>query len=374
VLVINDPTHISVIMDDIMNTSFLMLESTSEMSDYLSDPLTPLRIQFLDDFIYDILMASSDVDQKFLGKFAKETARDDPLLSQMLFKILGLSVLLTKKLFRARRLRRLDVTRDTKSLQLYYHIIWLSREGLVILEEYVLPLVQDRAELKVLAYKLRGSFYHIFVLFHNQPSINQTAIPSASPAATEREKRRRSSGSSRSSPGRADPMDGGPVTSAQLPPGLLPIAIPKPAASFLLPATDYIPRASSCFATAAALATALLSGSHPLRLSVAVEYAAYLHDCLHDAEGARKLAQHSIRAVYTARDGMDDDAFADSAALVAVLGRMMRRGLAPSSGSSTAAARTPATGPLRADSERYSQLPVLSPQLPKSPRRRSPRQ
>src|SRR3989440_2748231 len=53
--------------------------------------------------------------------------------------------------------------RETKSLQLYHHILWLSREGLVMVEQYVLPMVGSYLELKVLAYKLRASFYHIFV-------------------------------------------------------------------------------------------------------------------------------------------------------------------------------------------------------------------
>ena len=93
----------------------------------------------------------------------------------MLFKILGLSVILSKQLVRARKLRKLDTTRATKSLDLYFHILWLSREGLVIVEQYVLPMVTTFRELKVLAYKLRASFYHIFVLFHNQPPISQIA-------------------------------------------------------------------------------------------------------------------------------------------------------------------------------------------------------
>jgi hypothetical protein len=87
-------------------------------------------------------MASSEVDQKALGNFAAVMALENPLLSAMLYKVLGLSVMLSKKLLRARRLRRLDTTRETRSLQLYHHITWLSREGLIILEGYVLPMVQ----------------------------------------------------------------------------------------------------------------------------------------------------------------------------------------------------------------------------------------
>lgn len=57
------------------------------------------------------------------------------------------------------------------------------------------------------------------------------------------------------------------------------------------------------------------------------EYAAYLYDCLHDGPASRKLAAAAIRDVYNADEGMDDDMFEDSAEMVGILGRMMRRGL-----------------------------------------------
>lgn len=274
-------------------------------------------------------MASSEVDQKFLGRFAKTTSNANPFLSAMLYKVLGLSVILSKKLLRARRLRKLDTTRDTKSLQLYHHIIWLSREGLVIIEQYIVPMVQDYIELKVLAYKLRASFYHIFVLFHNQPSINQTAIPSFTPNPDKGKAPDR-----RSIIPSPNPMEGGPVRNPSLlPPGLAPVSVPKPSASFLLPAIDYIPMATSCFATAAAISDNLLSGSHPIRLSVKTEYAAYLYDCLHDGEGSRRLAQQTIKDVYNAQEKIDNDRFEDAAELVGILGKMMKRGLGSSGGS-----------------------------------------
>lgn len=305
-----------------------------------------MTYQSLDSLPFPTLMASSEVDQKFLGRFAKSTSSDNPFLSAMLYRVLGLSVILSKKLVRARRLRKLDTTRDTKSLQLYHHILWLSREGLVIVEQYILPMVQDYVELKVLSYKLRASFYHIFVLFHNQPSINQTAIPSFTPNLGKGKAPDRGDRNSlRYSP---DPVEGGPVRNpGSLPPGLAPVSIPKPSASFLLPAQDYTGKASSCFSYATQLANNLLSGSHPIRLSVKTEYAAYLYDCLHDGEGSRKLAQQTIKDVYNAQEGMDDDMFEDAAELVGLLGKMMQRGLANSGTSSSTprigSAGTPST-------------------------------
>src|SRR6186713_878583 len=114
-------------------------------------------------------MASSDVDQKFLGRLATSIGSSNVLLSSALYQILGLSVLLSRKLYRARKLRKLDTSRDTKSLALYQHIIWLSREGLNLLETYVIRPTQDGQygpECRVLVAKLRASFFHIFCLFH----------------------------------------------------------------------------------------------------------------------------------------------------------------------------------------------------------------
>ncbi|KAL8708985.1 MAG: hypothetical protein Q9220_006193 [cf. Caloplaca sp. 1 TL-2023] len=323
-----------------------------------------------------LLMASSEVDQKFLGQFARQSNFPSPLLSSFLYKVLGLSVILSKKLVRARRLRKLDTTRDTKSLQLYHHIIWLSREGLIMVENYIIPMVSSsdisQSELKVLAYKLRASFYHIFVLFHNQPSIHQTAIPSFSPtintgkgmqggnkptiatnADDESHNTKRSS--IRTSP---NPFEGGPVQPVGLPPGLAPVSIPKPSAAFLLPATDYVPRATACFTEASAFADALLSGSHPVRLSVKMEFAAYTYDCLHDSEGSRRLASQAIKDVYMAQEGMDDDMFEDAAEMVQILGRMVKRGMAGSSvGSSTPRMPVAATEASSPSTPRATRLP-----------------
>ena len=317
--------------------------------------LTPVtQYQVLGDFFDSALMASSDVDQRLLGQFARIIEPREPItddvqdsLSHALFRILGLSLLLSKKLIRARRQRKLDNTRDTKSVQLYHHIIWLSREGLSLVEGVVLQRA-DRypyPELRVLASKLRGSFVHIFVLFHNQPSISQATVPGSRVSPTRAVNR----SSIRTSP---DPMDGGPVRNP-LPPGLAPVSIPKPSASFLLPARDYTAYASQYFAEAANLADRLLTGSHPLRVSVKVEYAAYLYDCLHDGEASRKLAAQSLRDVYSDEAGMDNESFEETAKLVVILDKMKRRGAGassttPSAKGSTGTPSTPRAIPMKA--------------------------
>ncbi|KAJ5938117.1 hypothetical protein N7454_004459 [Penicillium verhagenii] len=278
-------------------------------------------------------MASSEVDQKALGNFAAAMALESPILSTMLYKVLGTSVMLSKKLLRARRLRRLDTTRETKSLQLYHHIIWLSREGLFILEGYILPMVAPYVELKVLSYKLRASFYHIVVLFHNRPVIHpQDSQPPPNmkhdsiygPDALTALRAFDSHQSQNQS-----------KTTTRHPPGLEPLQPVQPVSSFLLPPLDYTATATACFTHAAMLADKLLPGSHPLRLSVKLEYAAYLYDCLQDPIACRRLAKRAIADVYNAQEGMDDESFEDAAEIVGVLGKMVKRG--GKAGSSTAA-------------------------------------
>jgi hypothetical protein len=98
-------------------------------------------------------------------------------------------------------------------------------------------------------------------------------------------------------------------------------------ATFLLQLQDYTPFATQAFREANELAEGLLPGSHPVRLSVKVEYVAYVYDCLHEAEASRRMAKMAIRQVYEAQEGMDDDSFEDAAEMVGILGRMMKRGL-----------------------------------------------
>ena len=290
--------------------------------------------------LYSLWMASSEVDQKFLGHFAKTAGNDNAFLSQFLYRVLGLSVLLAEKLVRTRRNRRADPSRDASARQLLHHILWLSREGLVMVEQYILPMVDNYLELKVLAYKLRASFYHIFVLFHNDPPVNDhgkgtprttgsySLFPDPlSPVS-------RTPGTSSSSASRQRTTNGGyTIGGAPTTPPGLPIPrratpkTPSATATFLLPHVNYIPHASASFAAADTLAETLLPGSHPIRLSVKVEYVAYLYDCLHEGERSRRLAKKSIADVYNATEGMDDESFDDAAELVDMLGKMMRRGL-----------------------------------------------
>ncbi|KHN95412.1 14-3-3 domain protein [Metarhizium album ARSEF 1941] len=284
-------------------------------------------------------MASSEVDQKFLGRLAKAVEQDNPILSSILYKILGLSLNLAQQLVASKKSRRPDPAASPLFLKRVLHIIWLSREGLNMLQQYVIPMVGNYVELKVLAYKLRASFHHIFVLFHNHPPVSDLAswTPEAreaalAAAAGAQDKKRETSGSDGDASSRPSsvqpthPLEGGPVGP---PPGFeAHVALLPP--SFLLPQQNYLPAAHQHFQEAVKLADELLWGSHSLRLSVKTEYAAFLYECVHDAKASRQLAKETIAEVYDATEGMDDDMFNDACELVTVLGRMMKRGLAPS--------------------------------------------
>lgn len=327
------------------------------------------------------LMAVSEVDQKILGRLGKQTAPSNPLLSASLYQVLGLCVLLSRKLFRARKLRKLDPSRDTKSLSLYHHIIWLSREGLSITEVYVLPYCQDGEqgpECRVMAAKLRASFYHIFCLFHNHPPVNQLSARSTeSPTSTSGPLTPRTNNNqTRRSPGKNTRDDSGGISRAKKsalrdaipsmtsetsyvtnpyatgaaqtpppahpppplppearrtptrPPGLTPINIPPAAASasFILPPLNFVPMATEHFQTAQQLANTLLSASHALRLSVSLEHSAYLWDCAKELEKARRLARRAIKDLYESTDGLDDEEFQTASALAQALGGIVKRG------------------------------------------------
>ena len=247
-------------------------------------------------------MASSSIDQKFLGRLAKAVENDNSLLSQMLLKILGLSLALGPQLVTARKQKQPDPNRPTEYLDLAYHILWLSREGLTMLEQYVLPWANNNAELVVLAYKLRASFLHIYALFHNTPavsSMNVSHIDISRLAAPipDKGKGKATDDDLRSSMGSIQPtheLEGGPVGP---PPGIgFGWRAPRnPDAPFvkakIIPEANYLESAHECFKVASKYADELLWNSHSLRLSVKVEYVAFLYDCLHDVDLSREGGQ-----------------------------------------------------------------------------------
>ncbi|KAF2156007.1 hypothetical protein K461DRAFT_275078 [Myriangium duriaei CBS 260.36] len=312
-------------------------------------------------------MAASDIDQKILGRIAKDAGMSDPSLSAALYQVLGLSVILSQKLYRAGRVRRLDITRDTKSIRLYHQIIWLSREGLAITEVLIIPYCQSPSQppkCRVMAAKLRASFYHVFCLFHNQPPISLSTPPKLSPndnntssAASARDVRPRTavlretipsmaseasyitnpfalSGPAQTSP---PPYPPPPVPALHSPSprtplhppglqGLSPIRRSPPStADFIMPPLDFVPATAAYFTQANTLARQLLSGSDPLRLSIAYESCAFTLECAKDMTLARDRAKSIIRAVYADPEPMEDSDFQDAAALVQAIAIIAKR-------------------------------------------------
>ncbi|KUI56806.1 hypothetical protein VP1G_04079 [Cytospora mali] len=298
-------------------------------------------------------MASSEVDQKFLGRLARKVEQDNPLLSSILFKILGLSINLSEHLVKARKQRKKEPTKTHESLDLHFHILWLGREGLVMLEQYVIPMVGNYNELKVLAYKLRASFYHIFVLFHNNPPVSSQFMSTPSRIDKGKGVARDDGFGSPTLPGihGRPPYQGGPVAP---PPGFG----PEPPGAFLLPAVDYLSQTHRYFEDASRLADEHLWGSHTLRLSIKTEYSAFLYECVHDEDASRKLARQTINEVYEATEGIDNEMFGDACQLVAVLGKMMKRGqLSSGKASSAGTTGTQHNTPPRTHSEDVAQQP-----------------
>ncbi|KAI1005455.1 hypothetical protein K3495_g2756 [Podosphaera aphanis] len=265
-------------------------------------------------------MAFANIDLKLLGRFARKMQGDHPLLAQSLFQILGLLTMLSARIIRARKLKELGHTRVPTSVELYHKVLWYAREGLKIVEEYIFPMVVNYQELKVLAYKLRASFYHIYVLFNNQPPIHLESyqLPSSGldpiPEEVDNDNHTILSHSRQSMHHRHHHPVGEDVTDQELDP------------NFLVVVAEYRPITLKYFQEAKAIAELMLSGSHPLRLSVNVEFAAFLYDCVYDKEGSRKLAATAIKEVYNSQEGMGDDTFEDAIQLVTILGKMVRRG------------------------------------------------
>ncbi|KAI5295920.1 hypothetical protein KEM52_006475 [Ascosphaera acerosa] len=301
-------------------------------------------------------MASFKVDRRFLGRFATSLKEQDPALSSTLYRLLGLSLIFSNKLKRAQTLRHLG-DENEEAWDAQQPVLWLAREGLMILETNVLPRVNGHDELKVLAHKMKASFYHAFVLFHNQPTVASQPL---TPVDTFGGAQSRVDDLLSDLPDPEDvPVGSGAegslptseLFSMSLQPTVLNMAstihlrprglcVEEPtthATSFLLPPVDFSPRTTACFSQAASVADALLFGSHPLRVSVKVEYAAYLYDCLHDSEASRIVAKRAILDTYSATEDMDDESFEDAQELVGILGKIAknRRKAATLSGNST---------------------------------------
>ncbi|KAG9733767.1 hypothetical protein KCU73_g10953, partial [Aureobasidium melanogenum] len=76
---------------------------------------------------------------------------------------------------------------------------------------------------------------------------------------------------------------------------------PVSASTFLMPALDYTPETKRLFELAAKCAEENLHPAHPLVLSLALEQATFLMDCLADYEKSFKVVKKAARAAYLSR-------------------------------------------------------------------------
>jgi len=302
-------------------------------------------------------MAVSAIDQRILGRICHETAKENPLLSSNLYQILGLSIQLSRKVYRARKLRRLDLARDTKSVSLYHHIIWLAREGLSITEVFILPYCQHELEApyrQVMAAKLRATFYQILCLFHNQPPLNQLSpkrTPSSSANKKDQETRTRKAALREAIPSVTSDMSYitnpfvaeypalSPPPTGPLPP--IPTTGSTPqgrrsslrqagfgshsdysaasSANYIMPPRNFVPSANQFFEETARLARSLLPGSNPLRLSVYLEFCIFKWDCGKDFKAARSLASQAFKKALEDEEFITEADFADAREIMASL-------------------------------------------------------
>lgn len=307
-------------------------------------------------------MASSEIDQKALAALCKESASFNVLLSKSLSEALGISVMLSRKLVRARKLRKFDISRETRSVTFYHEILFLAKSGLGLTEVMILPYCQSQDSgpvFQVMASKLRASFIHVFCLYHNNPPLHQlrqknlenpnglgsrwmesrknghkeSGVPS--PVASERSYVTNPYAANGPSPAPTYNIPAMPLSPSRTapvhPPGLGLHTIvdynpPASSATYLMPACNYTLDANFSFSRTFELAEALLDASHPLRLSVALEYATFLFDCLGDFDASQQLCKRAILAVYAGSDTTNVPMFEDSWILVNDMATLARRG------------------------------------------------
>lgn len=275
-------------------------------------------------------MAISHVDRKILAHLINYYGSDNKVVLDNLRTVLGLSVMLEQKLIRARRLRQFDITGETRSLNLYQEIIFLAKEGLALTEVFIAPHCGEDAEgvYQVMALKLRASFHHIFCLYHNTPSVRllrpkekkELSVFSINYMANRKSQEFNLSGSPLPSAksfitnpyaanGQAPPVldTVQPRAALTRPPGLstntsLFYEPPVHASTFLMPPLDYTPETKRLFEQASKFAEKFLHPAHPLMLSLALERATFLIDCLSDYEESLKVVKKAARAAWLSRN------------------------------------------------------------------------
>ena len=184
----------------------------------------------------------------------------------------------------------------------------MGREGYNIVET-IIPHVNHFIELRVLVYKLKASFLHVFVLFEFTPHTKINVLSSIHQQHQQQQQQHQLQSSS-------DPT-------LILTTPTSPILTSTPGG---IKELNYIRPAQDAFQRAYDLASQLLPGIHPLRLSVIVEYSAFMFDCVKDHEESRRLAKRGVEDALEVVDAIEDDeSFDEARDLVGSLAIMAKR-------------------------------------------------
>lgn len=275
-------------------------------------------------------MAITFVDRKVLAHLINYYVSENRVVVENLRTVLGLSIMLEQKLVRARRLRQFDMTTGSSMLNLYQEILFLAKEGLALTEVFIAPHCGQNAEgvYQVMSLKLRASFHHIFCLYHNTPPVRllrpkekkELSVFSINYMANRKSQEFNLSGSPLPSAksfvtnpyaanGQAPPVldTVQPRAAPTHPPGLstdnsLFYEPPVHASTFLMPPLDYTPETKRLFQQASMFAEKFLHPAHPLVLSLALERATFLIDCLADYEKSLRVVKKAARAAWLSRN------------------------------------------------------------------------
>lgn len=278
-------------------------------------------------------MALTEIDRKVLAHSINYYVSENQVVVENLRRVLGISVMLEEKISDIQALRLFNIPLGARPVDAYRELLFLTKEGLALTEVFIAPYCGESADgvYQVMALKLRASFHHIFCQYHNTPPVrllrqkkaeglsafsayylasrqDQNFDLAASPVPSVQ--------SFVTNPYAANvqappvlahlPAKDQPRTASAYPPGLNANSLieyepPVAASTFLMPALDYTPETKRLFELAAKSAEENLHPAHPLVLSLALEQATFLMNCLAEYEKAFKVIKRAVRAAYLVR-------------------------------------------------------------------------
>lgn len=278
-------------------------------------------------------MALAEIDRKVLAHLINYYVSENRVVVENLRRVLGISVMLEEKLSDIQELRLFRIPLGARPVDAYRELLFLAKEGLALTEVFIAPHCGENADgvYQVMALKLRASFHHIFCQYHNTPPVRQLrqkkveglSALSAYYLASRQDQNFELAASPVPSvqsfvtnPYAANvqappilahvPADAQPRTAPIYPPGLSAGTVneygfPVAASTFLMPALDYTPETKRLFELATKRAEITLHPAHPLVLSLALEQATFLMNCLGEYEKAFKVIKRAARTAYLVR-------------------------------------------------------------------------